>query len=103
MRPSRRGLIIDTAVSLLAAEVWEVELERIAGAPAGELNPVQRLRAVDIPMGRTAALPALSRSTGRCGRASVSSGCRSPTPPAPASSSSPPTGCRPTITSTMDP
>lgn len=100
MRRSRRELIIDAAVTLIAdegleavsfealatasglsksgiiyhfpnrhelmlgihrhlAETWEVELQRIAGAPAGELNPAQRLRAVVISMGRTAELPEL--------------------------------------------
>lgn len=100
MRRSRRELIIDTAVGLIAADGlealsfealaeaaglsksgiiyhfpsrhelllgihrhlaagWEVELERIAGAPATELSPSQRLRAVVISLGRTAELPEL--------------------------------------------
>lgn len=55
--PTRRELLLSLHRHL--AEAWERELESIAGAPAGELDAAQRLRAVVISLGKTAELPEL--------------------------------------------
>lgn len=55
--PSRHDLLLGVHTHL--ATLWERELEDIAGAPAAELTPTGRLRAVVTSMGRTADLPEL--------------------------------------------
>ncbi len=55
--PSRHELLLGVHTHL--AGLWERELEELAGAPADELSPNERLRAVLTSMGRTADLPEL--------------------------------------------
>lgn len=55
--PTRHDLLLGIHRHL--ADAWEAELEDIAGAPAAELSPTARLRAVLQSMGRTADLPEL--------------------------------------------
>ncbi|GAB3704094.1 TetR/AcrR family transcriptional regulator [Corynebacterium nasicanis] len=55
--PSRHDLLLGIHRHL--ATTWERELEELAGAPAAELSPTERLRAVVTSMGRTADLPEL--------------------------------------------
>ncbi|MDO5670406.1 MAG: TetR/AcrR family transcriptional regulator [Corynebacterium sp.] len=55
--PSRQELLLGVHTHL--ASLWEAELEELAEAPAAELSPAQRLRAVLMSMGRNADLPEL--------------------------------------------